>query len=375
MAKKLQVFVSSTFTDLEEERQAAVEAILKASHIPAGMELFRSGDQSQKDTIRKWIEESDVYLLILGGRYGAIEETSGNSYTHWEYDLAGELGKPRFSVVMSEGLLNSKVKTVGTSVMELDNVGKYRDFKKQVLSKISRFFDDTKDIQLTIMQTLSELSNDPSLEGWVSGKNATNSQYMEISILELTKELKKAKLENERLRRLTIELQKKEKELHTPADISDRLENILGLLEAKYIGRSEGLGWETVDEKGNIEEVLLEYPSDFDPYYILKEDNETYNKFLLLNEIELGELNSVLAKIRILIRKYKHADGVPFHFVLAIAGEHPELEKLCDTFIDNALKIEQISDKGMFRIEIWDENVISTFEEKLGLSLAVSSKN
>ncbi len=35
MNKKLQVFVSSTYTDLIEERQAAVQAILDAGHIPA----------------------------------------------------------------------------------------------------------------------------------------------------------------------------------------------------------------------------------------------------------------------------------------------------------------------------------------------------
>jgi hypothetical protein len=34
--KRLQVFVSSTFTDLIPERQAAVEAILTAGHILAG---------------------------------------------------------------------------------------------------------------------------------------------------------------------------------------------------------------------------------------------------------------------------------------------------------------------------------------------------
>ncbi len=70
--KKLQVFVSSTYLDLLTERQAAVEAILRAGHIPAGMELFAAGDQSQIKAIREWIEDSDVFLLILGGRYGSI---------------------------------------------------------------------------------------------------------------------------------------------------------------------------------------------------------------------------------------------------------------------------------------------------------------
>ena len=58
--KKLQVFVSSTYADLKEERQAAVEAILSARHIPAGMELFAAGDKSQMEVIKRWIDESDV---------------------------------------------------------------------------------------------------------------------------------------------------------------------------------------------------------------------------------------------------------------------------------------------------------------------------
>ncbi len=67
MNRKFQVFISSTFTDLIEERQAAVSAILTAGHIPAGMELFKPGDRSQLEIIKRWIDESDIYILILGG--------------------------------------------------------------------------------------------------------------------------------------------------------------------------------------------------------------------------------------------------------------------------------------------------------------------
>jgi hypothetical protein len=82
MKKKLQVFILSTFTDMIEERQASVTAVLNSGHIPAGMELFKSGDQSQKETIKRWIDESDVYMLILGGRCGSIDPETGKSYTH-----------------------------------------------------------------------------------------------------------------------------------------------------------------------------------------------------------------------------------------------------------------------------------------------------
>jgi hypothetical protein len=37
---RFQVFVSSTYEDLREERQQATQAILEMSHMPAGMELF-----------------------------------------------------------------------------------------------------------------------------------------------------------------------------------------------------------------------------------------------------------------------------------------------------------------------------------------------
>jgi hypothetical protein len=99
-SRKLQVFVSSTFTDLRDEPQAAVEAILTAGHIPAGMELFTAGDESQLKVIYDWIDESDVYLLILGGRYGRIEPNSKKSYTHLEYEYALDKNKPLFVCVV-----------------------------------------------------------------------------------------------------------------------------------------------------------------------------------------------------------------------------------------------------------------------------------
>ena len=84
MKKRLQVFISSTYIDLIEERQAAVSAVLKSGHIPAGMELFNASDKSQLDVIKKWIDESDVYMLILGGRYGSVEPESGISYSQFK---------------------------------------------------------------------------------------------------------------------------------------------------------------------------------------------------------------------------------------------------------------------------------------------------
>lgn len=167
MNKKLQVFVSSTYTDLIEERQAAVEAILDAGHIPAGMELFKAGNESQLKTIYKWIDESDVYMLILGGRYGSVESTSGKSYIQLEYEYAISKNIPVFSVILSEAFLTDKIKKTSLAdTMEQKEPNKYKVFKELVMSKIIRKVDDCKDIKITIHSTLNEFMNSYALIGW-----------------------------------------------------------------------------------------------------------------------------------------------------------------------------------------------------------------
>jgi hypothetical protein len=198
MKRKLQVFVSSTFQDLIEERQAAVSAILKSGHIPAGMELFTSADKSQMQTIKKWIDESDVYMLVLGGRYGSLEPTSGVSYTELEYDYAIEQEKPLFSVVINKASLEAKVKEHGTDMMEKENPKQLKMFREKVLSNISSFFDDHKDIKLCVHESLSDFATNRELKGWVSADEVTNTQPLLDEIGRLSKENEElnAKLEN-----------------------------------------------------------------------------------------------------------------------------------------------------------------------------------
>jgi hypothetical protein len=186
--KKLQVFISSTFTDLKQERQAAVEAILTAGHIPAGMELFTAGDESQMNVIKHWIDESDIYLLILGGRYGSIEPVTKKSYIHLEYEYAVEKGKPLFAVVIAESITEDRVKQFGTAVIETENSQKLRDFRAQVLSKLVKFWHDPRDIKLAILETLSEFERRPELVGWISGKDSVNGGALVGEFARLTKE-------------------------------------------------------------------------------------------------------------------------------------------------------------------------------------------
>jgi hypothetical protein len=89
--KRYQVFVSSTFVDLPEERQAVFQMLMKMDCIPAGMELFPAADEEQFEFIMKVIDDCDYYIVIIGGRYGSLT-TEGVSYTEKEYDYAIQRG-------------------------------------------------------------------------------------------------------------------------------------------------------------------------------------------------------------------------------------------------------------------------------------------
>ncbi|XZG69218.1 DUF4062 domain-containing protein [Chitinibacteraceae bacterium HSL-7] len=188
--KKLQVFVSSTYRDLKPERQAAVEAILKAGHIPAGMELFSAGSESQLETIRRWIDDSDVYMLILGGRYGSVDPKTSLSYTELEYDYALSKDKPIFAVVVTEAALDAKVKAEGKDAIETDYPKELKFFREKVLSRISSFFSDPKDIKLAVHETMADYAKRLDFTGWVSGKEIVDTKPLleELSRLREEKE-------------------------------------------------------------------------------------------------------------------------------------------------------------------------------------------
>ncbi|USB33905.1 DUF4062 domain-containing protein [Paenibacillus sp. YPG26] len=176
--KKLQVFVSSTYLDLKDERQKAVEGILRAGHIPAGMELFTAASKSQWQIIEEWIKESDILFLILGGKYGSIEPESGKSYTQLEYEFALKHEIPVFAIVLNDQYLaNKKSANINLEVFEREvkepHVEKYDGFKKLVLSNLVRFVDNISEIATEVSYSLQDFIRKDKTEynfrGWIRG--------------------------------------------------------------------------------------------------------------------------------------------------------------------------------------------------------------
>uniref|UniRef100_E1T7F6 DUF4062 domain-containing protein n=1 Tax=Burkholderia sp. (strain CCGE1003) TaxID=640512 RepID=E1T7F6_BURSG len=185
MEKKYQVFISSTYTDMKDERQAAVMAILDAGHIPAGMELFAAADKKQMDVIEKWIDASDIFMLILGGRYGSIDPDSGKSYIQLEYEYAMRTGKPLFALYLTDPALDEKVKNQGRAVIEQDDSRAYKEFRALVTGKMCAPVGHIKDIFIQARKSIETLAKDRELDGWVRASSVTKAAPQTAPLIEM----------------------------------------------------------------------------------------------------------------------------------------------------------------------------------------------
>jgi hypothetical protein len=99
---KYQVFISSTYRDLHEERERVTWGILNARHIPAGMENFTATTDRGWETICRVIDLSDYYVVILAGLYGSIDDSTGMSWTQREYEYAVQRHVPVLGFIRDE---------------------------------------------------------------------------------------------------------------------------------------------------------------------------------------------------------------------------------------------------------------------------------
>ncbi|SCW81758.1 protein of unknown function [Paenibacillus tianmuensis] len=131
--------------------------------------------ESPMETIKRWIDESDVYILILGGIYGTMLPDESKSYTHWEYDYAGELGKPRFALVLTDEALRQKP----YDFVVVADYQKFQEFKQSAMEEVPIFhIEEEWHVRWVIHEKLKEYKGRDDLDGWVSGKDFPDVQKL-----------------------------------------------------------------------------------------------------------------------------------------------------------------------------------------------------
>lgn len=187
MDKRYQVFVSSTYEDLQEERHEVMQALLELDCIPAGMELFPASNEDQWSLIKRIIDDSDYYIVIIGGRYGSTNE-SGISYTEMEYRYAVEMEKPIIA------FLHKKPEDIKSKYTEQspDGRGKLELFRTLAQKKMVKYWSSSSELGSVVSRSMVKLMKQFPATGWVRADNISD----EISM----REIFKLKQENEELK-------------------------------------------------------------------------------------------------------------------------------------------------------------------------------
>lgn len=185
--KKYQVFVSSTYTDLQEERQEVIKALLELDCFPASMEFFPSTDDDQWTLIKQIIDDCDYYIIIVGGRYGSLS-SEGISYTEKEYRYALETGKPIIAFLHSDPDSLPKKK----SEIDPEAVKKLEEFKELIQKKMCKYWGNAIELGSVVSRSFIKLQKSHPAIGWVRS-NLVPEKDSSIEILELTREIEKLK--------------------------------------------------------------------------------------------------------------------------------------------------------------------------------------
>ena len=159
--RKYQIFISSTYKDLINYRQVVSDEITFRGHISAGMENFTACGEDLETYIKRVIDDSDYYVLIIGQRFGSHIPTNVNiSYTMMEYEYAKAKGMRIIPFIYS-----------GDQVLDGNDLNvnkqKFESFVNQISKTVPQYFKDENELIRKLTKAIeNEITNHPQ-KGWV----------------------------------------------------------------------------------------------------------------------------------------------------------------------------------------------------------------
>lgn len=305
---KYQIFVSSTYEDLKEERSQVIKAILEMGHIPVGMEMFSAADEEQWKIITRQIDETDYYVVIVGNRYGTIN--NGIGYTEKEYDYAVAKGIPALGFIIDPAVepLAKHVDREAEKILALSK------FKTKVKQRPVGFWKTSDDLHGKVSIALMKIFNTTPRVGWTRSTS--------IAGPEVTQELSRLSRENAELRnQLSVAqaLEATDRRVHLQARI-DTLKSIFKTLLLREQGKSD---WDI-----NVDTTLFEIFSELGPEMMVEISIDDASDYLgLVNNPDKGITLSSSAPIPINHVSLYFADLACFDLVEPSKKKHPVADK------------------------------------------------
>ena len=167
MEKKYQIFISSTYEDLKDERRKVQDTILEMYQFPIGMEMFSAADEEQWEIIQETIDSSDYYVLIIGHRYGSIIEEgehAGISYTQKEFRYALEKKIPILAFLIADSVAVTPDKMDN----DVEKIEKLKVFKEEVIKgRTVQWWTSSEDLANKVSISLTKQISKGKRPGWI----------------------------------------------------------------------------------------------------------------------------------------------------------------------------------------------------------------
>ena len=135
---RLKVFISSTYTDLIPFRETVWKELDNLQIEILGMEKFGARKSAPLSTCLEEVSNSDIFIGIIGFRYGSVDKKTKKSFSQLEYEKAVELDKEILIYLMDDNALVN-AKNVDTGI----NSNRLKKFKKVL--KINHTIDSFQD--------------------------------------------------------------------------------------------------------------------------------------------------------------------------------------------------------------------------------------
>lgn len=194
MEKVYQVFVSSTYSDLKDERRGVSEFIAKAGFIPSGMELFPASDQQQLEFIKRVIDRCDYYVVIVGARYGTLADDS-ISFTEKEYEYAITKKIPVLAFLHS----NPDTIPLGKTDKDQDKALKLQQFRDRLSKgRMVDYWIDSYELCAKIVIALGQASTLFPGVGWIRGDQSIDPKVLQ--------DMERLRIENSELKKRLLEI-------------------------------------------------------------------------------------------------------------------------------------------------------------------------
>ncbi|MEO8324588.1 MAG: SUMF1/EgtB/PvdO family nonheme iron enzyme [Nitrospirota bacterium] len=175
------VFISHTseFTKYPEGKtfiDAAIAAVIRAGHVPCDMGYFTARDQQPADYCWQQVRKCDVYVGVIGFRYGSpVRDRPEVSYTELEFEAASD-DPAKFRLVF---LLDENATVPGWFTKDHEFGKRQETFRKRIQDAgfICAQFRDISQLELLIYQALVEHvqltppASEPETIEWPEGKS------------------------------------------------------------------------------------------------------------------------------------------------------------------------------------------------------------